>query len=210
MTVFAKISPKPSITPFTNGKNMLMDNEEKKAQMRVRAGRVWSNIASVTDAVVAERVEAAAAVVVVVVRGWGAGECCREGSGNDMEGKDDVGESTLSHGGESDGSPVLVCGPAGGAGRVGGAFELVDRGKSCFARDTAQHKTGEKKIATAYTSSARKREEQEGKNRKEKGTLPVWGNHPPANAIEKAHSHRQSRLHSAGSSQLTQLPIHWC
>jgi hypothetical protein len=134
MTVFAKISPKPSITPFTNGKNMLMDNEENKAQMRVRAGSVGSNIARVTDAVVAGRGEVSAPVVVVVVVAWGAaGECGREGSGNDMEGKDDVGESTLSHGGESDGSPpVLACGPEGGAERVGGAFELVDRGKFCY------------------------------------------------------------------------------
>jgi len=87
-------------------------------------------MARVTDAVVAGRAEAAVVVVVVVSRG--AGECGRDGSGNDMEGKDDVGESTLSHGGESDGSPVLACGPAsGGAVRVGGAFELVDRGKFC-------------------------------------------------------------------------------
>jgi len=133
MTVFAKISPKPSITPFTNGKNMLMDNEENKAQIRVRGGSVWSNIERVTDAVVAGRVEAAPVVIVVVaiVVARGAGECGREGSGNDMEGKDDVGESTHSHGGESDGSPVLACWPAGGAVRVGGAFELVDRGKFC-------------------------------------------------------------------------------
>ena len=72
MTVFAKISPKPSITPFTNGKNILMDNEEKKAQIRVRAGSFWSNIARVTDAAVAGCAEAAAvAVVVVVARGAG-------------------------------------------------------------------------------------------------------------------------------------------
>jgi hypothetical protein len=138
MTVLAKISPKPSITPFTNGKNMLMDNEENKAQMRVLAGSVWSNIERVTDAVVAGRAAEAAVVVVVVVARC-AGECGREGSGNDMEGKDDVGESTLSHGGESDGSPVLACcWPAGGAVRVGGAFELVDRGKFCYGHNTKQ------------------------------------------------------------------------
>lgn len=132
MTVFAKISPKPSITPFTNGKNMLIDNEENKAQTRVRAGSVWSNIERVTDAVVGGRAEAAPVVIVIVVAAARcAGECGREGSGNDMEGKDDVGESMLSHGGESDGSPVLACWPAGGAGRVGGAFELVDGGKLC-------------------------------------------------------------------------------
>jgi len=136
MKVFAKISPKPSITPFTNGKNMLMDNEENRAQMRVRVGSAWSNIARVTDAAVAGRaagVAAAAAVVVVVARG--TGECGREGSGNDMpvEGKDDVGEeSTCSHGGESDGWPVLACRPVNdGAGRVTGAFELVDIGRFC-------------------------------------------------------------------------------
>jgi len=137
MTVFAKISPKPSITPFTNGKNMLMDNEENKAQIRVRTGSAGSNIESVTDAVVAGRAEAA--VVVVVARG--AGECGREGSGNDMEGKDDVGEFMLSHGGESDGSPVLACWPTGGAGRVGGGFELVDCGKFCHVRIMHGHNT---------------------------------------------------------------------
>jgi hypothetical protein len=130
MIVFAKSSPKPSITPFTNGKNMLIDNEENKAQMRERVGSVWSNIARVTDAAVAGCEEAAVVAIVVVVA-RGAGECGREGSGNDIEGNDDVGESTLSHGGESDGSPVLA---AGGAGRVGGASELMDRGKFCCVR----------------------------------------------------------------------------
>ena len=71
MTVFAKISPNPSITPFTNGKNILMDNEENRAQMRARVGSVGSNTARVTDAVVAGR---AAGVVVA----WGA---CKECSG---------------------------------------------------------------------------------------------------------------------------------
>jgi hypothetical protein len=114
MTVFAKISPNPSITPFTNGKNILMDNEEHRAQMRVLAGSVGSNTARVADAVGAGR-----AAGVVIARGAGkvcSGECGREGSGNDMEGNDDDGEeSTFSHRGESD-----------GAGRVGGTFELVD------------------------------------------------------------------------------------
>ena len=155
MTVFAKISPKPSITPFTNGKNMLIDNEENKAQMRVLAGNVWSNIDRVTDAVVAGCAEAAA-VVVAVARG--AGECGREGSGNDMEGKDDVGESTLSHGGESDGSPALACWATGGVGRVGGAFELVDRSRFCYVRtDHNQHKSRRESKSSTFTSSARKR-----------------------------------------------------
>lgn len=177
-TVFAKISPKPSITPFTNGKNMLMDNEEKKAEMRVRAGSFWSNIARVTDPA------AAAAVVVVVARG--TGECGREGSGNDMEGKDDVGESMLSHGGESDGSPVLACWPSGGAGRVWGAFELVDR---CYVRTDTTQKQARKK-STQYTSSARN-ERKRGGVEKGKRTVPVWGNLPAAN--EHPHSHGHSR-----------------
>lgn len=51
-----------------------------------------------------------------------------------MEGNDDVGEeSTFSHGGEPAGSPVVACGPADGAGRVGGAFELVvGAGRFCY------------------------------------------------------------------------------
>ena len=131
MTVFAKISPNPSITPFTNGKNILMDSEEKRAQMRLLAGSVGSNTARVADAAVAGW--AAGVVVVVVVRGackGGSGEWGREGSGNDMEGNDDVGEeSTFSHCGESD-----------GAGRVGGAFALVDCGRFCYV--CMQHKEG--------------------------------------------------------------------
>ena len=65
MTVFAKISPNPSITPFTNGKNRLMDNEETSAQKRVRTGSAGSNTARVIDA--AAVVGRAAGVVVVVV-----------------------------------------------------------------------------------------------------------------------------------------------
>lgn len=52
-----------------------------------------------------------------------------------MEGKDDVGERMLSHGGESDGSPALA-----GAGRVGGAFELADCRKFCYARQERKRK----------------------------------------------------------------------
>lgn len=114
MTVFAKISPNPSITPLTNGKNILMDNEENRAQMRVRGGSAGSNTASVAAAVAV----AGRAAVVVVARGackGCSGEWGREGSGND-EGNDDAGEeSTFSH-----------CGESIGAGRVGGAFELAD------------------------------------------------------------------------------------
>lgn len=182
MTVFAKISPKPSITPFTNGKNMLIDNEEKKAHMRARAGSVWSNIARVTDAAAAVRADAAGTAVIVATRG--AGECGREGSGNDMEGKDDVGESTLSHGGESEGSPVLACGSADGAGRVGGAFELVDRGKFCYVRADTTQSRREKKVAH---TRCHQHERIIGKGKKR--TLPVSGD--PGDA--KAHPHSHSR-----------------
>ena len=65
ITVFAKISPNPSITPFTNGKNMLIDSEETSAQKRVPTGSVSSNTARVAEAAGAEW---AAGVVVVVVR----------------------------------------------------------------------------------------------------------------------------------------------
>jgi len=113
MTVFAKISPNPSITPFTNGKNILMDNEENRAQMRVRGGSAGSNTARVAAAVA---VAGRAAVVVVAARDACSGEWGREGSGNDMEGNDEVGDvSTFSH-----------CGESVGAGRVWGAFELAD------------------------------------------------------------------------------------
>jgi hypothetical protein len=67
MTVFAKISPNPSITPFTKGKNILMDNEESNAQKRALAGSEESKTASVADAAIAGR--GAGAVVVLVVRG---------------------------------------------------------------------------------------------------------------------------------------------
>jgi hypothetical protein len=69
-----------------------------------------------------------------------------------MEGNDDVGEeSTFSHCGEPAGSPVAACGPADGAERVGGAFELVVcGGRFCHVPGHHQHGTGkkEKKIRT--------------------------------------------------------------
>ena len=43
----AKISPNPSITPFTNDKSMLIDSEETKDQKRVVTGSVSSNTARV-------------------------------------------------------------------------------------------------------------------------------------------------------------------
>lgn len=69
MTVFAKISPNPSITPFTNGKSMLMDTEETKDQKRVLAGSVLSNTARVIEAAVALAAGVVSFVVVVVARG---------------------------------------------------------------------------------------------------------------------------------------------
>ena len=114
-----------------------MDNEESSAQKRLLAGSVWSNTARVADAAVA-----GGAVAGVVVRGggWGcSGECGREGSGNDMDGNEDVGdEGRCSQFGESDGSPVAaVCAPADGAERDGGGtFELVDRGGFCYVMYT--------------------------------------------------------------------------
>ena len=69
-----------------------------------------------------------------------------------MEGNDDVGEeSTFSHCGEPAGSPDAACGPADGAERVGGAFELVVcGGRFCHVPGHHQHGTGkkEKKIRT--------------------------------------------------------------
>lgn len=47
--VFAKISPNPSITPFTNGNSMLMANEERRAFIRVRVEREESKIIKVAD-----------------------------------------------------------------------------------------------------------------------------------------------------------------
>ena len=69
MTVFAKISPNPSITPFTNGKSMLMDKEETKDQKRVLTGSVWSNTARVIEPAVAQLAAEVVSLVVVVVAG---------------------------------------------------------------------------------------------------------------------------------------------
>ena len=48
-TVLAKISPKPNMTPFTNGRSMFIASDDRKAETRVRAGRVESKIVSVAD-----------------------------------------------------------------------------------------------------------------------------------------------------------------
>ena len=62
----------------------------------------------------------------------------REGSGNDMDGNDDVGdEGRFSHWGDSVGSRVAAAAAGGGpefadgAGRFAGAFELVVPGWFC-------------------------------------------------------------------------------
>ena len=74
MTVFAKISPNPSITPFTNGKSMLMDNEETRDQKRVPTGSELSNTARVIEAAVAWLAAGVVLLflVVIVVVAWGA------------------------------------------------------------------------------------------------------------------------------------------
>lgn len=64
-TFLAKISPKPSMTPFTNGRSILMASEEKNAVTRVRVDSVGSKIARVAES---------------GAGGGGAG-CCREGEG---------------------------------------------------------------------------------------------------------------------------------
>jgi len=48
-TFFANISPKPSITPFTNGSRRLTASAEKRAATRVRVERLESKMAGVTE-----------------------------------------------------------------------------------------------------------------------------------------------------------------
>ena len=48
-TFLAKISPNPSITPFTKGSNRFTAREEKKAVNRVRLESDESKIAEVND-----------------------------------------------------------------------------------------------------------------------------------------------------------------
>jgi hypothetical protein len=86
MTFLAKISPNPSITPFTKGKAMLMARAEKRASTRVRVDSVESNMVRVADS---------------VAGGGGAGYCCEgEGvsvrSGYVIDGKDEVTEDWMS------------------------------------------------------------------------------------------------------------------
>jgi len=47
MKFLAKISPNPSMTPFTKGRSMLMANEEKNAVTRVRVEREGSKMVNV-------------------------------------------------------------------------------------------------------------------------------------------------------------------
>jgi len=83
-TFLAKISPNPSITPFTKGSSKLTAREEKKAVNRVRLESDASKIAKVSD----------------TGPGWwwrSWGDLCSSWSGNDIEGKDDLTEGTSSH-----------------------------------------------------------------------------------------------------------------
>jgi len=85
-----------------------MDREVINAQTRVPLGRESSNTARVADAANGGGAGAA----------WGAsvcsGECGREGSGNDMDGNEDVGDDgTFSQFGEPVGSAAAGAGATG-------------------------------------------------------------------------------------------------
>ena len=72
----------------------MTDKEVINAQIRVPLGKLSSNTARVTDA-------AATGAGVAEATARGAGECGREGSGNDIDGNDDVGDDdTFSQFGE--------------------------------------------------------------------------------------------------------------
>ena len=82
MTVFAKFSPNPSITPFTNSKSMLMDSDETKDQKHVLTGSVLSNTARAIEATIARlAVGVAWGVLWVHLSLW-----CWAGSANDHHG----------------------------------------------------------------------------------------------------------------------------
>lgn len=84
----------------------MTDKEVINAQIRVPLGKLSSNTARVTDA-------AATGAGVAEATARGAGECGREGSGNDMDGNDDVGDDdTFSQFGE----PVRSAAAAAAAG----------------------------------------------------------------------------------------------
>lgn len=85
MTTFlAKTSPKPSITPFTNGKSKLMASEARAAFIRVRVDREESKMTNVA-------VRDASSLCGT---GEGDGEAVR--AGNDIEGKEEVGDERTS------------------------------------------------------------------------------------------------------------------
>jgi hypothetical protein len=52
MTVFAKISPKPNIIPFTNAKKRLTGNGGSNVKELERTGSVSSNTVGLVDAAV--------------------------------------------------------------------------------------------------------------------------------------------------------------
>jgi hypothetical protein len=135
--------------PFMNDKSMLLDREETKDQKRVLMGSVLSNTARVIEPVVPWLAARLVFLVAVVVAGDAREGCCSgewgslsEGSGNDMDGNEDVGdEGRFSHCGESVrvGSRVAVTAAGGtglvdGAGRFAGTFELVRLSLWCRPR----------------------------------------------------------------------------
>jgi len=84
-TFLAKISPKPSMTPFTKGNSRFTAREETKAIDRARLESDESKIAEVSDT---------GAGSGATRHSWGGMSTC---SGNDIEGKDDVCEGRSSH-----------------------------------------------------------------------------------------------------------------
>ena len=99
-TFLAKISPKPSMMPFTKG-NSRFTAREKKAIDRVRLESDESKIAEVSDT------EAGSGAT---QHSWGG---MSTWSGNDIEGKDDVTEGRSSH------FSVAVSGPESGLAATG-------------------------------------------------------------------------------------------
>jgi hypothetical protein len=129
-------------TPFTNGESMLMDSEGTKDQKRVLTSSVLSNTARVIEPIVPWLAARVVFLVAVVVAGDAREGCCSgewgsKGSGNEMDGNEDVGdEGRFSHCGESVGSRVAATaaggtGLADGAGRFSGMLEFVVPGRFC-------------------------------------------------------------------------------
>jgi hypothetical protein len=134
MTDFTKFSLNPSFTPSTNGISMSIDSEETRDQKRMLTQLVVKHGEGHRPVVpwLAATVVFPAAVVVAgdAREGCCSGEWGNEGSGNDMDGNEDVGdEGRFSHCGESVGSRIAAAaagrtGLADGAGRFAGTFEL--------------------------------------------------------------------------------------